>query len=355
MSVDLTKLADVVEAFARHPVALLGDWVADEYVHGEISRVSREAPVLILRHRETQVVPGGAANAVNNLADLGARVLPIGFVGDDPAGDGLLEYFSRKRVELGGMLRVKGRPTTRKSRYLAGFTHTAQQQVLRVDHEPRGPLPVAAQKQLARKATNLVARSDALLVSDYGCGAVTPALVRKLHARIVTLDSRYALLDYAGARVTAATPNEPELEALYNTRIATDTAKLEQLAARTMRKMDLRALLVTRGKDGMALFERGRRPQHIAVYGSDQAVDVTGAGDTVIAVFTLALASGATFVEAAHLANYAGGIVVMKRGTATVTREELLAAIRGELGVGSPDAGAASGAAAKTAAARKKK
>jgi rfaE bifunctional protein kinase chain/domain len=234
------------------------------------------------------------------------------------------------------MLRLKGRATTRKSRILAGFTHTAQQQVVRVDYEAQAPLPAAAQKRLVRKAATLVSRCDALLVSDYGCGAVTPAQVRKLRARMLTLDSRYALLGYVGANITAATPNEAELEAIYNTRIGTDTAKLESLGQRTLRRMGLQALLVTRGKDGMALFERGRAPQHIGVYGSEQAVDVTGAGDTVIAVFTLALAAGASFLEAAHLANYAGGIVVMKRGTATVTREELLGAISRELGQAPP-------------------
>jgi rfaE bifunctional protein kinase chain/domain len=147
----------------------------------------------------------------------------------------------------------------------------------------------------------------------------------------VTLDSRYGLLDYAGARLTAATPNEPELEALYHTRIGYDREKLERLGAQTLRRMKLAALVVTRGRDGMAVFERGHRPVHIPVHGGEEAVDVTGAGDTVIAVFTVALAAGASFLEAAHLANYAGGGVVMKRGTATVTREELIAAIRGDL------------------------
>jgi rfaE bifunctional protein kinase chain/domain len=192
-------------------------------------------------------------------------------------------------------------------------------------------LPARAQTQLFSKARARVARGGALLVSDYGCGAVSPALVRKLKCKLATLDSRYSMLDYAGAGFTAATPNEAELEALYGTRIGTDTDRLEQFAARTLRKMKLKALVVTRGKDGMAVFERGRKVEHIPVHGGDQALDVTGAGDSVIAVFTLALAADASFLEAAQLANYAGGIVVMKRGTATVTREELLAAIRSDL------------------------
>ncbi len=335
MSADLSRLVDLVEAFPRQTVVLLGDFVADEYVFGEISRVSREAPVLILRHRETQLLPGGGANAANNLADLGARVLAVSAVGDDVAGRALLGYFRRKGVDTSGILRVRGWTTPTKTRYLAGWTHTAHQQVLRVDREPAGELGASVRAAVARKARERLRRARALLVSDYGFGVATPAMLRQVCGRpspkkLITLDSRYALLDYRGAGVTAATPNEPELEALHHARIGTDREALERLAVKTLRRMKLRALAVTRGKDGMVLFERGRKPLAIPVYGTDQAADVTGAGDTVIAVFTLTLAAGATFVEAAHLANYAGGIVVMKRGTASVTRGELLAVIRSD-------------------------
>lgn len=328
MSADLSHLEDVVEGFSRQTIVLYGDLVADEYVFGEISRVSREAPVLILRHRETQLVPGGGANAANNLADLGARVVPVGVVGDDAAGRALVDYFRRKKVDTSGIVRVPGWTTTTKTRYLAGWTHTTRQQVLRVDREPDAAVPAKVRAALLRTARERSRRAAAVLVSDYGCGAVTPGEVRRLRAPLITLDSRYSMLQYDGARITAATPNEPELESLYHVRIGNDARRLEQLAARTLRRMKLQGLLVTRGKDGMALFERGRKPHYISIYGTDQVADVTGAGDTVIAVFTLALAAGASYQEAAHLANYAGGIVVMKRGTATVTRDELLAAIR---------------------------
>jgi rfaE bifunctional protein kinase chain/domain len=334
-SVDLGRLLELVEAFPRQTILLLGDFVADEYVAGEIARVSREAPVLILRHRETQLVPGGGANAANNLADLGARVLPVAAVGDDAAGAALVDYFRRKRVDTAGLVRVPGWTTPTKSRFLAGWTHTTRQQVLRVDRLPETPLPARAKAALLRKAKERLKRAGALLVSDYGTGTVTPELVRPLargaNPPVVTLDSRFSLFAYRGARITAATPNEPELEALYQARIGTDRDALDRLAERALRHMGFGALLVTRGKDGMVVFERGRKPHAIPIHGTDQAADVTGAGDTVIAVFTLALAAGASYLEAAHLANYAGGIVVMKRGTATVTRDELLAAIRGEI------------------------
>lgn len=327
-TVDITRLLDLVVAFPRQTIGVIGDFVLDEFVSGEISRVSREAPVLILRHRRSESYPGGAANAVNNLADLGARVLPVGVVGDDEGGRKLLDHFRRKRINVSGILRVRDWSTTTKTRYLAGWTHTTEQQVLRVDREPQANIAARIKKAIASKARQVASRADAVLVSDYGFGAASPALAKTLKAKRLTLDSRYRLLEYRDAGVTAATPNEPEVEAAYQSRVGTDIAKLDELGQRAVRDLNLEALLVTRGKDGMAVFERSRPPRHIPIYGSDAPVDVTGAGDTVIAVFTLALAAGASYLEAAHLANYAGGIVVMKRRTATVTRVELEAALR---------------------------
>jgi rfaE bifunctional protein kinase chain/domain len=329
-SPDLARLLDLIASFPRQNVLVVGDFLVDEYVTGEITRVSREAPVLILRHQQTEILPGGGANAANNLADLGAKVLLVGAVGDDAAGRALLEYFRRKHMDVSGIVTARGWTTTAKSRFLAKWAHTARQQVLRVDREPETPLPDGARREIARGARARSGSADAILVSDYGVGAVSPAMFKGLRRKIATLDSRYRLLDYQAAHFTAATPNEPEIEALYHTRIGSDGRKLEEFGRRTLRALHLRALLVTRGKDGMVLFERGKPPDEISVYGAADAVDVTGAGDTVIAVFTLALAAGASFVEAAHLANYAGGIVVRKRGTATVTRGELEAAIRTE-------------------------
>jgi rfaE bifunctional protein kinase chain/domain len=339
---DLARLVDLVESFSRQEILVLGDFVADEFVFGEISRVSREAPVLILRHRDTQLVPGGGANAANNLADLGARVLPVSALGEDLAGDALEEYFRAKGVDTSGLVRARGWRTPTKTRFLAGWTHTARQQVLRMDYEPGGPLPARAAESLARKTQERLAGASAMLVSDYGYGSATPkalrAILRKKRGRVpVTLDSRYRLHEFAGLGLAAATPNEAEIEAAHHAQIGGGLERLEKLARRTMVRLALRALLVTRGRDGMMVFERGLAPRSLAVFGSDQAVDVTGAGDTVIAVFTLAIAAGGSAIEAAHLANYAGGIVVMKRGTATVTREELLGAIRADA-TGAPPA-----------------
>jgi rfaE bifunctional protein kinase chain/domain len=334
-AVDLMALAECVEKFSTKTVVLLGDFVADEFRFGEISRVSREAPVLILKHRETELVPGGGANAANNLAALGARVLPVTAVGDDAAGAALIAYFRRKQVDVRGIFPAKGWTTPTKTRFLAGWAHTVGQQVLRVDYEPKSPLPDATRKKLQQRFFTNLRRADVLAVSDYGFGVATPEMLREATAKRksampVTLDARYGLHRYANAGLTSATPNEAELEAEHATAIGKNIEELASAGRATLLKMKLQALLVTRGRHGAALFERNNRLTNIPVHGSDQAVDVTGAGDTVLAAYTLALACGASPLEAAHIANIAGGLVVMKRGTATVSRDELLEAIRGE-------------------------
>jgi rfaE bifunctional protein kinase chain/domain len=334
-SVDLLALRECVEQFHTKTIVLLGDFVADEFLYGEISRVSREAPVLILKHCETQIVPGGGANAANNLVSLGARVLPVTAVGDDAAGDALIAHFRRQRVNVSGIVRVKGWTTPTKSRFLAGWAHTVGQQVLRVDYEPKTPLPDITREKLHQWLSRNLRSAHALAISDYGFGVATPELVQKASAKRkspphVTLDARYHLHRYAKSGITAATPNEAELEAEHHTAIGQNSVELARTGRATLSEMKLQSLLVTRGRHGAALFEPGDHFKQIPVHGGDQAVDVTGAGDTVLAAYTLALACGASPLEAAHIANIAGGLVVMKRGTATISRQELLDAIRGE-------------------------
>ncbi len=325
------RLVRIIEDFSKLTITVLGDLIADEFIFGEIARVSREAPVLILRHRERTVVPGGAGNAIYNLADLGITVLPVGVIGDDEPGRMLLHSFRQKHISVSGIRRIKGRNTVTKTRVLAGMTHSPRQQVIRVDREPEAPLDRSAIRELVFQARGYVRASDALLISDYGYGAATPQIFDLIRSRApldntpVTLDSRYRTLNYRG--VTAATPNEAELEEALHTRIGTATEHLLSAGKAIMQKMKLQSLLVTRGRDGMVVFPRGSKPVEIPIHGSDQIVDVTGAGDSVISTYTAALAAGADAESAARLANYAGGIVVMKRDTATVTRAELLRAV----------------------------
>jgi rfaE bifunctional protein kinase chain/domain len=324
------RLRKLVESFPNVTVTVVGDLVADEFVFGEISRVSREAPVLILKHRERTVVPGGGANAVYNLADLGVNVLPVGVVGDDEPGRLLIKAFRRKHIPVTGVLKDKSFATVTKTRILAGMAHSARQQVVRVDREPVAEPNQHLQRELVLAAREYAHASDALLVSDYGYGAATPQILNAIRGKgwdsiPITLDSRFRLLEYQG--ITAATPNEPEIEDLMNMKIGQDWTRLVTAGEQVLAKMKLQSLVITRGRDGMVVFNNRHKPIDIPIHGSDQVTDVTGAGDTVIATFTAALAAGATTEEAAYLANYAGGIVVMKRGTATVSQQELLQAI----------------------------
>ena len=325
------RLTKIVESFPKMTITVVGDLVADEFIFGEISRVSREAPVLILKHRERTVVPGGGANAINNLADLGVNVLPVGVVGDDEVGRLLLKAFRHKHIPVSGVLKDKSYTTVTKTRILAGMTHNARQQVVRIDREPETEPNRHLKRELVLAARQYARASDALLISDYGYGAASPAILDairergRLNGAPVILDSRYRMLQYSG--VVAATPNEPEVEAALGIRIGNDWPSVCSAGEQVMSRMKLQSLVITRGRDGMAAFTGKHKPVDIPIFGSDQVADVTGAGDTVIATFAAALAAGASTEEAAHLANYAGGIVVMKRGTATVSRRELLDAL----------------------------
>jgi D-glycero-beta-D-manno-heptose-7-phosphate kinase len=324
------RLAALVRRFRGRRVLVLADLVADEFVYGRAQRVSREAPVLILEHEREEVRLGGGANAVHNIRTLGGTPLPIGVVGRDEQGRRLRALLREKGVST-SLVREDGSYVTPvKSRILGGGTHSTRQQIVRIDRiVPLGGR--SATRQAVKAAFRRVkGRVDGVLVSDYGLGLITKDLVRAAVAfarrrRVpVTVDSRHGLLMFRG--MTAVTPNEPEVEAALGLRIGHDRRRLETAGRALLRRLGAGAVLVTRGRDGMALFERGRAPLHIPIYGSDQVTDVTGAGDTVIATFTLALAAGATAAEAGRLANYAGGIVVMKRGTATVSAAELVVA-----------------------------
>jgi rfaE bifunctional protein kinase chain/domain len=263
-------------------------------------------------------------------------VLPVAVVGDDSNGNALIQYFRQKKLNTSHILRVKNWCTPAKTRFLAGWTHTIGQQVLRVDREPQTPLPDETRKKLRQFLFSATETADALAISDYGFGVAKPELVfeaacKRKKLLPISLDARHNFHAYSRSRITTATPNEAELESQHHTSIGEDLAELARAGHASFAAMKLNSLLVTRGRHGMALFESGKRLTHIPVHGSDQSVDVTGAGDTVLATFTLALACGATPLESAHLANIAGALVVMKRGTATVTRAELLAAIHNDV------------------------
>jgi len=307
-------------------VVVIGDLIADEYVYGRVARVSREAPVLILEYDSTEIVPGGAGNAANNVAALGGNVTLVSLIGRDEPGR-RAERALLRRVDRGSLVRPAGFLTPVKTRILAGGIHSAKQQVVRIDR--LSPRPVTDQQRtaVAGAAQKALGRADAVLISDYGSGLVTPALARDIRGYLggrpvpVLVDSRYALTRYRG--LTACAPNESEVEQALGLRIGDNLRVLERAGRQMLARTRMQAVVVTRGSRGMAVFENGKKTVHIPIFGSDQVTDVTGAGDTVMAALTLALAAGASIEHAAQLANVAGGLVVMKRGTATVSATEL--------------------------------
>lgn len=324
------RLAALVRKFPSRRVLVVGDVVADQFVYGEISRVSREAPVLILRYETTQTVPGGAGNAASNIAALDGEASLVGLVGRDRPGRATLLELRSRGVDTSGSVSVPGHATPTKTRVLAGLAHSLRQQVIRVDNEPPYELTPEIARRLAERVRAAAEAADAIVISDYNysvvCRDVLDAL-REVALRRqvpVLVDSRFRLLELGG--FTTATPNEEELEHLAGRRLASDDDVLDA-GRRLVEELDFQALLVTRGSRGMVLFERGRDPVRLDAVGGKEAIDVTGAGDTVIATYALTLAAGGTFEEAAHAANHAGGNVVMKRGTATLSREELLVSI----------------------------
>ncbi len=323
---ELAALAPLLPAFSQTEVVVVGDFVADEYVYGETERVSREAPVLVVRYERSELKAGGAGNVAQNLAALGAKVLAVGVVGDDALGRALLDLLEESGIDVSSIQRLRGRATEAKTRILAGGRSTRRQQMLRLDRAPKDPLPAAAARRLVHDLVRLGRNAWSVQASDYGSGALVPAAIEALR-RIkrsgvpVCADSRYGLRAYSG--LTMVKPNEPELEAASGMPLS-GSGGLMRAARALQARLRCDDLLVTRGRNGMSLFRKGEPHVHIPAHGNKEAVDVTGAGDTVAAAFCAALAAGANALGAARLANVAGALVVQKPGTATVSREELL-------------------------------
>lgn len=314
------KASDQTSRFAGRRVVIVGDLVADQYLNGTISRVSREAPVFIVRHDETETRPGAAANTAANIASLGGEAILIGTVGDDENAEMLLESLN-PLVANDSIVRVPGTRTTTKVRVLAGQHYAARQQMIRIDYETAKDLDSDIRARLETHFAKHAESADAIVVSDYGYGVVTPELFKyacdAAASRNIPLivDSRFRLREFSGA--TSATPNQDEVEQILGSGFS--DADCEGLRE----TLGLEALLVTRGNKGMLLIEADRPTVSIDAVGSTEPVDVTGAGDTVIAAYALGLAAGSSFADAARIANHAGSVVVMKKGTATVTAEEL--------------------------------
>ena len=328
-----------IDRMAGLSVLVVADLVLDEFEYGEIDRVSREAPVLILSHRRTDRLPGGGANAVNNLASLEGRPVVVGRVGQDEAGERLVAILRERGADTSRIWRDPDYLTPVKRRVLAGSAHSVKQQIVRVDRGGGRGASVEG-RPLWPSISEALGPVKGVLISDYGLGLMHPGTIGPVldavrGARLpLFVDSRSQLRSYRGMK--AATPNLQEAEAALGARVNDDPDKLARAGTLLREAIDAETIVVTRGSRGMSVFTRGADPVHLPVYGTDEVADVTGAGDTVISVCALAMLSGSAPVEAARLANYAGGIVVMKRGTATVSRDELRRAVRSDPAVDSP-------------------
>lgn len=320
------SLLKIINKLQNYKIMVIGDMVADVYLEGKISRISREAPVLILEHTAENVVPGGASNVVHNAATLSGHVHAIGVVGNDFAGQELSRILHNKTVDTAGLIEDQRRPTITKTRVMAGGQATVRQQVVRIDKENKRPLDVEIEQRVNDYIQEHIRDMHGVVLSDYGSNTVTPNIIRsvidacqKNHIPCI-VDSRYNVMSYHG--VTVVKQNESEAAAAVGYEIV-DQTSLIRAGNEILEKLNAEAVLITLGPDGMGLFERKGTFTQIPVTNKSEVYDVTGAGDTVVATMILALAAGASYEEAARLSNLAAGIVVKKPGTATTTQDEL--------------------------------
>lgn len=320
------ELAATISAWQGRNILVLGDMVADIYVDGRISRISREAPVLVLEQMRERVIAGGAANVVNNIATLGGRVYACGLVGADSAATGLRAALAKNGAVTEGLITDSSRPTISKTRIIAGGRATVSQQIVRLDKEWDTPMGAALEAELTRYIEGLLPSIDGVVISDYGSGTVTIGLKKMLidycreHGIPSMVDSRYNIASFK--RIGYVKQNDSELAAAVGRRLDSE-AMLHEAGTELLTRLAADGVLVTRGEQGMTLFTADGEITDIPVTDRSEVFDVSGAGDTCVSAVILALASGATPLTAARISNYASGIAVRKLGTATVSADEL--------------------------------
>jgi D-glycero-beta-D-manno-heptose-7-phosphate kinase len=321
----------IIDRFRGLRIIVLGDLMLDEFIWGEVRRISPEAPVPIVEVKRETLSLGGAGNVISNLFDLGARVLPIGVVGNDPAAALIRDRLIEQGGELSGLISDHSRPTTRKTRILAHSQHQ-QQQMVRADREERKPVSAEVEARVVAAFNSFLDDAHAVIISDYDKGLLTPGLLGVViesargRGKLVCLDPKIRNFPHY-RKVDLITPNQQEAERATNIEI-TDEESLSAAAQRICEMLDCENVLITRGEHGMSLLKKGKTITHIPTV-AREVYDVTGAGDTVIATLTLCLAAGASLDEAAIIANHAAGVVVAKIGTATLSSSELESALYG--------------------------
>src|SRR6056297_62963 len=321
------ELIKYIKKFKDKKIMVLGDLIADKFIIADPERLSREAPVLILKHQQEKILPGGGANAAANIASLGAQVDLLGVVGDDLSAAALKKELNQRNIITDGIFKDSGRPTAEKTRILAGGEQIVRQQVVRVDKVKSFDISAELSDKLNSYLEKNIAESDAILFSDYGNGIfnqdTTSKFVKTAAAagKYSAVDSRYQLPQFKGSVI--ATPNLEEASEIYGSQLKSQ-AEVEKAGLKMRKELELKYLLITQGGDGMTLFAPGDKIEHIAAANFSEVFDVTGAGDTVVGTLILALAAGAPVEIAIRIANHAAGIVVRKSGVASVTAAELI-------------------------------
>jgi D-glycero-beta-D-manno-heptose-7-phosphate kinase len=330
----VSRLRSLADLFARRRLLVIGDIVADEYLIGRPIRIARDAPVLILELQEELTIPGGATNVAINTRTLGADVFLVGIVGDDLPGRRLRSALGELNIHQEGLITDARRYTPTKTRILAGSPQIVQQQIVRIDRVDMSDADGPSRRRIIDYIDQILPTIDAVILSDYENGMISPAIVEtclrgaEQLGKVVVVDSHGSLSRFKG--VTALTPNQPEAELALG-RPITSEAQLNEAGQRLLDSSRVRGVLMTRGSEGMSLFEVGRPPLHLPVHhlaSACEIVDTNGAGDTVVATFTLALASGASMAESAYLANVAAALVVRRLGCASNRLEELLSVLQ---------------------------
>lgn len=323
----LQNLKSIVKNFRDKKILVVGDLIADVYLDGRISRISREAPVLILEEVGKKVVAGGAANVIANAATLGGKVYAVGVVGADDYAESLKKIFNDYKVDVEGIVTDKSRPTISKTRIIAGGRATVSQQIVRIDRESKQPLDKKIEAELIKHLEEILPKVDGIILSDYGAGTVTESVKSLLidyagkNKIPGMVDSRYSIESFKG--IGYVKQSDSELAAHFKIEI-NDVETLIDAGTKLLAELNSEGVLITRGELGMSLFERGGAVHHIPVTDKSEVFDVSGAGDTCVASFLLAMTTGAEPVNSARISNYAAGVAVRKLGTATVSADELL-------------------------------
>ncbi len=324
--VKMISKINILKKFSKINILIIGDMVADVYLKGNISRVSREAPVLVLEHVGERIVPGGAANVVHNVATLGGQAFAVGLIGADKAGSGLRDILNDKNVETTGLIAEENRPTITKTRIIAGGSATVSQQIVRIDQEMKSTMLSNTEKRVINILEKVIDKIDAVVLSDYGSGMLSDKIRNFIiescqEKNIKTIvDSRYDILKFNG--VSFVKQNEAEAAKAVGFELTSEDAVVTA-GKILLEKLQAEGIIISRGEQGMSLIQDNGEIHHIPVIDKSEVFDVSGAGDTAVAAFILAIASGAKPVEATEIANFAAGIAVRKLGTATVSNKEL--------------------------------